>query len=59
MAFFNRPIMGRTQILVHRWGPRHGFWHCFADRLTQTLVLSVALASCGEDLLKTGYYNYG
>ena len=51
--------MGRTQILVHRWGPRHGFWHCFADRLNQTLVLSVARASCGEDLLKTGYYNYG
>ena len=21
MAFFNRTIMGRTQILVHRWGP--------------------------------------
>ena len=22
MGFFNRPIMARTQILVHRWGPR-------------------------------------
>ena len=22
MAFFNRPIMARTQILVHRWGSR-------------------------------------
>ena len=21
-GFFNRPIIGRTQILVHRWGPK-------------------------------------
>ena len=38
MAFFNRPIMARTQILVHRWGPRTRFWHCFADGLNQSLV---------------------
>ena len=22
-GFFNRPVMARTQILVHRWGPRN------------------------------------
>ena len=38
MAFFNGPIMVRTQILVHRWGPRTRFWHCFADGLNQSLV---------------------
>ena len=38
MAFFNRPIMARTQILVHRWGPRTRFWHCFADGLNQSIV---------------------
>ena len=24
--------MGHTQILVHRWGPEQGYWHCFIDR---------------------------
>ena len=37
-TFFNGPIMARTQILVHRWGPRTRFWHCFADGLNQSLV---------------------
>ena len=26
IAFFNRPILVRTQILVHRWGPETRFW---------------------------------
>ena len=34
-SFFNRPIMERNQILVHRWGPRTRIWYCFADELNQ------------------------
>ena len=34
-SFFNRPIMARTQILVHRWGLQKRFRRCFADRLNQ------------------------
>ena len=34
---FNRPIMARTQILVHRWGLEQGFQHCFADGLNHSL----------------------
>ena len=34
-SFFNRPIMARTQILVHRWGLQQGFPRCFVDRLNQ------------------------
>ena len=30
--FFKSPIMARTQILVHRWGPEQDFRYCFADR---------------------------
>ena len=31
-SFFNRPIMARTQILVHRRGLQQGFLPCFVDR---------------------------
>ena len=34
-SFFNRPIMARTQTLVHRWGLQQGFPRCFVDRLNQ------------------------
>ena len=27
---FNRPIMARTQILVHSWGPEQGFQRSYA-----------------------------
>ena len=37
---FNRPIMARTQILVHRWGRRATILHLFC--LNQSLVSSVA-----------------
>ena len=30
-GLFNRPIMVRTQILVHGWGPKQGFRCCFKD----------------------------
>ena len=39
MAFFNRPILARTQILVPRWGPEQGYRRCFADGLNQSLGL--------------------
>ena len=32
-GFFNRPIMARTQILVHSWGTEQGFWSWLADGL--------------------------
>ena len=35
-GFFNRPIMARTQIPVHRWGPEQGFRRCFVDGLNQS-----------------------
>ena len=41
-VLFNRPIMARTQILVHRLGPEQGFRHCFVDGLNQSLVSSAA-----------------
>ena len=44
MAFFKRPVMLRTQIRIHRWGPEQGFRRCFADGLNQSLVSSVAQA---------------
>ena len=45
MVFFNKPIMARTQILVHRWGPEQGFRGCFVDGLKQSLVSSAAQAT--------------
>ena len=30
-GLFNRPIMARTQILVHGWGPKQEFLCCFED----------------------------
>ena len=27
--------MALGQILVHKWGPENGFWHCFTDGLNQ------------------------
>ena len=42
---FKGPIMACTQILVNRWDPEQGFWHCFPDRLDQSLVSSVAQAN--------------
>ena len=44
MGFFNRLIMVRTKILVHRWDPEKGFWRCFEGRIHQSKVLSVAQA---------------
>ena len=44
MAFFNGPITVRTKILVQRWGTEKGFRHCFAGRIHQSKVLSVAQA---------------
>ena len=41
---FNRPIIERTQILVHRWGPEQGFQRCSAEGLNQCIVSSVARA---------------
>ena len=41
---FNRPIMGRTQILVHRWGPEQGFQRCSSETPNQCIVSSVAQA---------------
>ena len=50
IGFFNRPIMTRTQILVHRWGPKEqGFWRCLTDGLYQSLVSCVAQTSCTVD----------
>ena len=43
-GFFKRPIMLRTQIRIHRWGPEQGFRRYFADGLNQSLVSSVAQA---------------
>ena len=47
MDFFSKPIMARTQILVHRWGSQQeqGFRRCFADGLNQSLVSSVQQAN--------------
>ena len=45
MAFFNRPIMARTEILYTGGDPAQGFWCCFADRLNQCLVSSVVQAT--------------
>ena len=36
--------MGRTQILVHRWGPEQGFQRCSTEGLNQGTVSSVAQA---------------
>ena len=36
--------MGRTQILVHGWGPEQGFQRCFVEGLNQCTVSSVAQA---------------
>ena len=36
--------MAHTQIPVHRWHLEQGFWHCFTDKLNQSLVSSVAQA---------------
>ena len=44
-GFFDRPIMAHTKILVNRWGPEQVFWHCFTDRLNQSLVSSVVQAT--------------
>ena len=44
MVFFNSLIMAHTQIPVHRWHLEQGFWHCFTDKLNQSLVSSVAQA---------------
>lgn len=44
MAFLIRPVMVRTKILVHRRGPEKGFQRCFAGRIHQSKVLSVARA---------------
>ena len=44
MPFFKRPVMLRTQIRIHRWGPEQGFRGCFAEGLNQSLVSSVAQA---------------
>ena len=35
LAFFNRPIMTSTQILIHMWGLGQGFRRCFSDGLKQ------------------------
>ena len=35
----------RTQILVHRWGPRTRIQHYFADGLNQSLVSTVEQAN--------------
>ena len=43
-GFVNRPIMARTQILVHRWGPRTKTSALFRRRTNQSLVLSVPQA---------------
>ena len=39
-GFFNRPIMARTQILVHSWGTEQGFRSWLADVLKQWFVVS-------------------
>ena len=45
MAFFNRPVMVRTYILVHSRGPKTTISALFADRLhNQSLVSSVVQA---------------
>ena len=44
-GLFNGPIMTHTQILVNRWDPEQGFWHCITDGLDQSLVSSVAQAN--------------
>ena len=42
--------MARTQILVHRLGPKTEFWRRFADGLNQSLGSSVAQANISYDL---------
>ena len=54
IAFFNGPIMARTQIPIHRWRPRTRSRHCFADRPYQNLVSSVAQANKTLSNLKRG-----
>ena len=44
MAYFNRPIMACTQILVHKWGPRAKILALFR-RHYQKLDLSAAQAT--------------
>ena len=45
---FNGPIMERTQILVHRWGPEQGFQRYSAEGLNQCIVSSLAQAKSHE-----------
>ena len=37
--------MACTQILLLRWGLRTRIWHCFADGLNQSLVLTAVQAT--------------
>ena len=40
-GFFNKPVMVRAQILVHRWGPRTRILALFCRQFSQTLILSM------------------
>ena len=44
-VFPNRPITARTQILVHRWGPKTKISALFSRQTYQSLVSSVALTN--------------
>ena len=39
-AFFNWPIVARTQIWIHTGSPEQGFRRCFADGVNQSLISS-------------------
>ena len=45
-AFFNRPIMASTQILVQRWGPRTRISALFHRQTYQSLVSSKQQVTC-------------
>ena len=44
-VFPKRPITARTQILVHRWGPKTKISALFSRQTYQSLVSSVALTN--------------
>ena len=49
-GIFKRPIMARTQILVHKWGQEQGFRRFFVDRLNQSLVSCMARARLPNEM---------
>ena len=49
----------RTQILVHRWGPRTRIQHYFADGLNQSLVSTVEQANLTKTVVQSSANSLG